>query len=220
MTVKDRNRLDDTWSARARREGYPARSVYKLQEIDERHGLFRKGMKVLDLGASPGSWSLYAARATGPSGRVLGVDLKPLATHVLPNMEFMAGDVLELESSGIPEGPWDAVISDLAPSTSGRKDADAARSLELDIAAFRLARGLIRPGGFFIAKVFQGGDTGAWVKGELTPAFRKTLLMKPKAVRKGSVEIYVLGLGFWGLGGEVSGPGGKGKGGGREDCAD
>lgn len=199
MAIKDRDRLDDTWAARARREGYPARSVYKLMEMDQRHGLLRRGMRVLDLGASPGSWSLYAADRTAPSGRVLGVDLQPLTARSRPNMEFMAGDVLELLAGDIPGGGgWDAVLSDLAPATTGRKDADAFRSLELCRAALGLAGGLLKPGGAFVAKVFEGGDAGGWVKGELARAFTKTVRMKPKAVRKGSVEFYVLGLGFRG----------------------
>ncbi|MDR1038649.1 MAG: RlmE family RNA methyltransferase [Deltaproteobacteria bacterium] len=199
MTIKDRDRVDDHWAALARKEGYPARSVYKLSELDKKHGLFGKGMRVLDLGASPGSWSLYAADRVAPSGRVLGVDLAPQPTYSRPNLEFMKGDVLALAPGDIPlPGPFDAVISDLAPLTTGRRDADAAKSLELDRGAFRLARELLKPGGFFIAKIFEGGDSGAWVKGELKPAFARTVLAKPKAVRKGSVEIYVLGIGFRG----------------------
>ncbi|MDR1313529.1 MAG: RlmE family RNA methyltransferase [Deltaproteobacteria bacterium] len=210
MVIKDRGRLDDTWSARARKEGYPARSVYKLIEMDEKHKLLRKGMRVLDLGASPGSWSLYAADRVAPSGKVLGVDVKPLSAASRPNLEFMAGDVLGLAPEGIPgKAPWDAVISDLAPSTSGRKDADAARSLELGRAALGLARELLKPGGAFVAKIFEGGDSGAWVKGELRPLFRKTAVMRPKAVRKGSVEIYVVCLGFKGMGDKAEDGGGR-----------
>jgi 23S rRNA (uridine2552-2'-O)-methyltransferase len=204
MGIKDRDRLDDHWAAKARREGYPARSVYKLQEIDLKHGLFRKGMRVLDLGAAPGSWSLYAADRVAPSGRVLGVDLNPLSGASRPNLDFLKGDVLRLDPAELAAGgPFGGVISDLAPSTTGRRDADAARSLELARAALALARALLRPQGFFVAKIFEGGDTGPFVKGEAGQLFSKALLTRPKAVRKGSVEIYFLGLGFRGEGREA-----------------
>jgi 23S rRNA (uridine2552-2'-O)-methyltransferase len=210
MTVKDRGRLDDHWAALARREGYPARSVYKLKEMDLKHRLFKRGMRVLDLGASPGSWSMYIADRVAPSGRVLGVDLHPLNGASRPNLSFMEGDVLTLPPSDLAGGaPYDAVVSDLAPPTTGRRDADAAKSLALARAALGLAGGLLRPGGLFIAKIFEGGDTGAFVKGEAGPLFQRTLLARPKAVRKGSVELYLLGLGYRGASaaGAPEGPG-------------
>ncbi|MDR3153276.1 MAG: RlmE family RNA methyltransferase [Deltaproteobacteria bacterium] len=195
MTVKDRDRLDDHWSRKARSEGYPARSVYKLEEIDLKHRLLKKGMRILDLGASPGSWSLYAADKVAPRGKVLGVDLKPLSGASRPNLSFLARDVLTLAPEELAsEGPFDGVVSDLAPPTTGRRDADAARSLELAAGALRLASALLRAGGFFVAKLFEGADAQAFVKGKVQPLFARAVVMRPKAVRKGSVEIFAVGL--------------------------
>jgi 23S rRNA (uridine2552-2'-O)-methyltransferase len=198
MTIKDRDRLDDPWARKARKEGYPARSVYKLEEMDLKRRLFRKGMRVLDLGASPGSWSLYALKRVSPGGKVLAVDLNPPAGGLRrPGLEFRREDVLTLDPAELmSEGPFGALISDLAPPTTGRRDADAERSLTLARAALRLATDLLSPNGVFVAKVFDGADSGLFFQNELRPLFTRAVRMRPKAVRKGSVESYVIGLGL------------------------
>src|SRR5215210_4656509 len=114
----------DRLTIEAKKAGFPARSVFKLDEIDHRTGLLRGGQRVLDLGAAPGSWSLYAAQKIGPSGKLLAVDLSPIATALGPNSRAVQGDALSLSNEDLALfAPYDVVLSDMAPSTSGNKDA-------------------------------------------------------------------------------------------------
>ena len=189
------NRWDDHFTRRARREKWLARSVYKLEEIDKRFSLIRPGARLLDLGCSPGSWSQYALKAAGPKGDVAGIDLTEPENVSAPNFRAIQADVLSLDPDGLLEqiGPRDLVISDLAPKTTGVKSADVIRSAELAYAAFRIAWVLLRPGGSFLCKVFEGGEIQDLRK-ELTGYFQKIKNIRPKAVRKGSREIYLLAL--------------------------
>ncbi|MDR2350413.1 MAG: RlmE family RNA methyltransferase [Deltaproteobacteria bacterium] len=196
MTIKDRNRLKDHYSEKAKKEGYPARSVFKLGELDAKHRILGPGMRVLDLGAAPGSWSLYASGKTGPKGLVVALDLKKLTVRS-PNIRAFEADILKTDPSLREDGgPFDAVLSDLAPSTTGIGSVDSERSLELNKAALKWAERLLRPGGSFLFKMFQGGSSDAHVKERVKPLFRDVILLKPKATRKGSAEIFVLGKGF------------------------
>lgn len=186
----------DHWTHRARREGYPARSVYKLKEIDKRFGLLPKGGKILDLGAAPGSWSLFALRRTGPQGRVTAVDLQPLSLGREPkNLDFILGDfttpaVLEtLEKAG----PYDCLISDAAPATTGNRTVDTARSEFLVEEAIGIARRFLRPGGTMAVKIFQGSDRERLL-GVMREMFTSARAFKPRAVRSESFEIYFIGL--------------------------
>ena len=198
MAVKDRSRLDDHYSRQARQAGYPARSVYKLEELDRKYRLFRPNQRVLDLGCAPGSWSLYAARKVGSKGRVLGLDLRPPAFkgETLPQLFFQTADILatSLELAE-PQGPFDLVLSDLAPATSGRKEVDQSRSLVLVQAAWDWAGALLKPGGHFLYKVFQSPEGEDFSK-NLKEKFNKVELLKPRATRGRSMEIFGLGLGF------------------------
>ena len=191
-----KGRAPDAFGKQARREGYPARSVYKLEEIDQRVRLFRRGQKVLDLGASPGSWTLYASEKVGEQGHVLAIDLKPERAAMPPNVFFRVGDMYDetVESLG---GPFDVVISDMAPNTSGQRDADMYRSYELVVAALRLAEGTLVRGGHFVAKIFQGPDFED-ARDQCRKVFDKVRVIRPKATRDVSYEVFLVGLGFKG----------------------
>jgi len=196
MTIKDRSRLDDHYSRQARKEGYPARSIYKLEELDRKYHLFRLGLRVLDLGCAPGSWSLYAARKVGAGGLVLGLDLQLPALKIEPYLFFKSVDILAVSPEfAATQAPFDIVLSDLAPATSGRKEVDQARSLVLVQAAWGWARALLKPGGCFLYKIFQSPEGENFCK-NLKENFNKVELLKPRATRGRSMEIFGLGVGF------------------------
>ncbi|MDR1545578.1 MAG: RlmE family RNA methyltransferase [Deltaproteobacteria bacterium] len=200
MTVKDRRRLDDHWSRKARQAGYPARSVWKLEEFDRKWGLFRPGQKVLDLGCSPGGWTLYAAQKVGPTGLVLGFDLQPPdPAGFPPQAKLLQADVLEEPSeTAAAWGPFAAVLSDMAPKTTGRREVDQARSLELCQAARRWAEALTAAGGLFMFKIFESPQAALFVK-DLGDVFERVRRLKPQATRVESMETFVLAQGFKGV---------------------
>ena len=199
MAIKDRSRLDDHYSRKARREGYPARSVWKLEELDRKHRLLSPGLKVLDLGCAPGGWTLYAAKVVGPGGLVVGADLSPPeAGGFPPQVRLLSADLLTTEPSlASALGPFDLVLSDMAPKTTGRRDVDQARSLALCERAWDWARELLKPGGNFLFKIFESPE-GASLAKELTGRFARQVKLKLQATRTRSAEIYVLGLGYKG----------------------
>jgi 23S rRNA (uridine2552-2'-O)-methyltransferase len=205
MAVKDQSRLDDHYSRQARQAGYPARSVYKLEELDRKYRLFQTGQRVLDLGCSPGSWSLYAARKVGKGGLVLGLDLYwPVHKNYEPppQLFFMTADLLTASPElAEPQGPFDLILSDLAPATRGRKEVDQARSLALVQVAWTWAEVLLKPGGHFLYKIFQSPEGDDFSR-ELKKKFNKIELLKPKATRSRSREIFGLGFGFSGSSGQ------------------
>lgn len=193
--------VQDYYFHKAKAEGYPARSVYKLQELDQKFKLLRKGAKVLDLGAAPGSWTLGCAKKVGSTGFVVSCDLQ-IASALFPsNVIFMCENIFELSESFIrllaEKGPFDCVLSDMAPSTTGSRFTDQARSCELARAAFEIACAQLKNGGHFVAKIFMGSD----VKGlqeEMRGVFARANLFKPKSSRSESKEIFLLGLDFRG----------------------
>jgi 23S rRNA (uridine2552-2'-O)-methyltransferase len=189
-----RRRSQDRFGKQARRDGYPARSVYKLEEIDDKVRLFRKGQRVLDLGAYPGSWTMYAAERVGPKGRVLGFDLTKFEGVLPPHAEIREGDAFAVTLEELGEEPFDLVISDMAPKTSGQKSADQYKSYELAMRALDLAEEVLKPGGSFVAKIFQGAEFPDARK-RVRDAFDKVKIVKPKAVRSESYEVYLVGLG-------------------------
>lgn len=195
-------KLHDHYFKRAKQENYPARSVYKLQELDASFKLFRPGQKVLDLGATPGSWTLWAAQKVGAGGKVLGVDLNPTDTAFPPNVTFLVADALDPgpEFSALIESmkPFDLVISDMAPRTTGQRVTDQTRSLELVEQALALAGTCLIKGGHFVAKVFMGPDVKAFTD-SMRGAFEKVKTAKPKSSRSESFEQFIVGLGFRGL---------------------
>lgn len=200
MTVKDRGRVDDHYSQKARKEGFPARSVYKLEEIDQKYKLLRPGQKVLDLGCAPGSWTLYAAGKVGLKGRVIGIDLELPSAAFPPQVSVFEGDLLENPRQLVEEAaPFDLVLSDMAPKTMGRREVDQARSLELCQMAWVWAEKMLSGGGHFLFKIFQSQDADDFIR-SLQPHFEKIIRLKPKATRSRSLEIFVLGLKYGGSG--------------------
>jgi 23S rRNA (uridine2552-2'-O)-methyltransferase len=185
----------DRFTREAKQRGFPARSVFKLEEIDRRVRLFRKGQRVLDLGAAPGSWSLYAAERIGPQGRLLATDLAPLAKAPPPNVTFLQGDVLSLGKDALALfRPYDVVLSDMAPRTTGTREADQAQSFELFMRALDLAGELVAPGGSFVGKIFMGPEFPA-AKRRLKELFTTERAIRPESTRESSFEIFLVGLG-------------------------
>ena len=183
----------DPRTAEAKSAGYPARSVFKLEEIDRRARLLKGGLRVLDLGAAPGSWSLYAAQRIGPSGRLLAVDLQPLRTALPPHATFVQGDALSLENASLAQhAPYDVVLSDMAPNTTGNRMADQARSYELYVRALSVAANLLRPGGSFVGKIFMGEDFPD-ARQKTREVFEHERLIRPEGTRAVSYEIFVIG---------------------------
>lgn len=189
----------DHYFLKAKQDNYPARSVYKLKEMDARFKLLRPGLKVLDLGAAPGSWTLYAAQRVGAQGLVLACDLQATETHFPPNVLFMQEDVFEQspEFQALLEqtGPFDLVVSDMAPRTTGTKFTDQARSFELCMAALELAKARLKPGGGFVCKIFMGPDFQQ-LNQAMKQVFKPVKTFKPASSRAESKEIFQIGLNY------------------------
>ena len=190
----------DEYVLRARREGYRSRACYKLLELDERYGLLRPGLAVVDLGAAPGGWSQVARQKVGASGFVVGLDL--LDMEPLEGVEFIQGDFtedssLQLLMEKLDGRTVDLVISDMAPNLSGTRDIDQPRATYLVELAIDFAQSVLRPGGMFLAKCFEGegiDDLRALIRRD----FRQLNNLKPKASRNKSREVYLLGRGYKG----------------------
>ena len=185
-------RPQDAYGKRAKKAGYASRAIYKLEEIDRRLKLLKPGMRVLELGAAPGSWTRYAAEQVGLSGRVVAIDLKPIAIGLPPNAKTIVGDALALETAQL-EGPFDVVLSDMAPSTSGQRHRDQYLSYELYSRALAIASELLVPGGTFIGKIFQGAEFPDARKAT-ADAFERVRIFKPDASRRESYEVFMAGL--------------------------
>lgn len=196
--IKDPRRVGDHWTRKAKADNFPARSVYKLEEADLKYGLLKPGARVLDLGCSPGSWTIYASRRVGPQGSVIGVDLNRVEGVFASNIVIRQADVLEMSGEELSaEGFFDVVLSDMAPKTTGTKSVDQARSADLARAALAMARDCLRPGGALLFKIFQGPDAEEVFK-EAALHFGVFRLVKPKSSRSFSPEIFGLGLGYRG----------------------
>jgi len=181
---------DDPFTKKARRENYAARSVYKLQEIDQREKILAGSRLILDLGASPGSWTqLCLERA--PKARVVAVDLAPLRIEH-PRLTFAQGNVEEIDILPLLGGEKaDVVLSDMAPKTSGIAAADTARSLELAEMALGIARLHLKQDGAFVVKLFMGGEFEGFRR-TLREAFEAVRLLRPETTRKHSREIFFI----------------------------
>jgi 23S rRNA (uridine2552-2'-O)-methyltransferase len=190
------NRWEDHYTRLARKEQYPARSVYKLQELQKRFGVIRKGDAVLDLGCAPGSWLIHAAELTGASGRVVGIDLTPVTAGLPPQAVAHVQDVYALVENPVEFFglSFDVVLSDMAPSTTGSRGVDAARSYALCEAALAIALRVLRPGGAFVCKIFQGDDFKTFTEA-VKAGFQESKIFKPQSCRKASKEIYLIGKG-------------------------
>ncbi|MBX3262419.1 MAG: RlmE family RNA methyltransferase [Labilithrix sp.] len=185
----------DAFTREARLAGYPARSVFKLDEIDRRIRLLKPGMRVLDLGAAPGSWSLYVTQKVGPAGRLVAVDLEPLNIPLPPNATAIVGDALALDNEALAEhAPYDVVLSDMAPRTTGNRLGDQTRSFELFMRALAVADKLLKPGGAFVGKIFMGEDLPR-AKAEVKRLFTEERGIRPEGTRATSYEMFIVGLG-------------------------
>lgn len=182
-----RRHVTDSYVRKARAQGYRSRSAYKLLEIDSQEKLLRPGMIVVDLGAAPGGWSQVAAARVKPGGRVIAIDLLPIAP--ISGVEVLQGDFRErilLEGEKA-----DVILSDVSPNLSGIGNVDQARTLELSGAAIDLCRKALKPDGVFLVKAFQGEAFGELVQ-RLKHSFSKVKVVKPPASRGESSETYVL----------------------------
>ncbi len=195
--------LNDPYVARARREGYRARSAYKLIEIDDRFHLLRPGRRVMDLGAAPGGWSqVVAARVGATTERPLVVGIDILPVDPIPGLVMIEKDFLDQDApavilAALGGGAPDIILSDMAASTTGHRQTDHLRTARLYEAAAAFAVAALAPGGDFLAKVFQGGTETALLA-ELKRQFASVQHVKPKASRKESVELFLLARGFRG----------------------
>jgi 23S rRNA (uridine2552-2'-O)-methyltransferase len=194
--------LNDPYVAQAKREGYRSRAAYKLLEMAEKYKLFRPGARIVDLGAAPGGWSQIAAREVKSAegwGRVIGIDLLEIAP--IAGVEFRVMDFHDPNAPGALRewlgGTADGVMSDMAANATGHRKTDHLRIVGLAELAIDFACGVLSPGGFFIAKVLQGGSEGELLA-RLKRDFATVRHLKPKASRADSAEMYVLATGFRG----------------------
>jgi len=187
----------DYYFRKAKQENFAARSVFKLEEIDKKYRLFHPNQLVLDLGAAPGSWSQYSSQKIGAGGRVLGVDLSPI-TVSLKNATFIQADLrdLNLEDLFREQGftpPFDLVLSDMAPKTTGIRITDQTRSMELCELALDVARRFLKPNGHFVCKLFHSDDFNK-LRDEIKKSFEKFEALRPDSTRKISKEIFLIGI--------------------------
>lgn len=186
----------DFWSQKAFQEGYPARSVYKLKEIDEKFGMIKKNYVVLDLGAAPGSWTTFLLRKMDGTGKVVSCDLNPLSKSVKgENLLFIQGDLndSEIRQKIKSEGLYDLVVCDAAPKTTGNRTVDTARSEQLVEMAIWYAQTMLKTGGNFCVKIFQNGDQQKLLK-LMREIFTNAKGFKPEACRSESFETYLIGI--------------------------
>jgi 23S rRNA (uridine2552-2'-O)-methyltransferase len=190
------NRWQDHYSQRAKKERFPARSVYKLKEIQKKYGLIKKGNKILDLGCAPGSWLLYAADLTGNTGQVIGIDLVPVKIHVPSHVKIYTGDILSMDEAYFSSlgQDFNVVMSDMAPSTTGNRLVDSTRSFNLCQMALTVAQTTLKTGGSFVCKIFQGEDFKKF-SDSVKAVFNRHKIFKPQSTRKVSKEIYIIGFG-------------------------
>lgn len=192
----------DHYYKKAKQEGYRSRAAYKLLEIQKRFKIFRKGDRVVDLGCAPGGWLQVMAAEVGPKGRMVGVDLQKTRPLGSGNVELIQGDITAPEiQSRVRQalgGEAHVVTSDLSPNLTGIHFQDHMRSCQLVRTALAVARELLKPGGVFLAKVFQGEELDAVVR-EMKDEYGEVKRVAPPASRKASSEIYLLAKGFRGV---------------------
>lgn len=192
--------FNDTYVKQAQKEGYRSRAAYKLLEINTKDKIIKRGMRVVDLGAAPGGWSMAARDLVGPKGQVIALDIlkmDPMAGVEIIQGDFTEQTVLDQLLKILNNEPVDLVISDMAPNISGMKSIDQPRAMYLNELALECAQQILKPGGSFLAKLFQGTGVEEFVKA-LGPHFKQVKWRKPNASRARSREIYVLGTGFVG----------------------
>lgn len=196
--MKNQYKEPDYWSRKAFSEGYPARSVYKLEEMQKKFHLFKKNDHILDLGAAPGSWTTFLLKFLSPDGRVCAVDLQPLAESVQDSrLLFFQGDLTDAAVFDAIKkcGPYRSVICDAAPATSGNKTVDTARSASLVDMALYYVETQLEVHGNTVVKIFQGGSEQEYLK-RMRQLFVAARAFKPQACRTVSFETYLLGFDF------------------------
>lgn len=189
--------INDFFVKQAKKDGYRSRAAYKLLEINERDKLLQSGMNVVDLGATPGSWSQVVANKINNKGKIIALDILEMAP--LPDVVFIQGDFTEETAliklkKALEDLPLDLVISDMSPNVSGIKISDQARSMHLAELAFEFSMERLKPEGSFLVKVFQGCDFDQFLQSMRT-GFNRVIIRKPKASRDRSKELYLLGSG-------------------------
>ncbi len=189
-----KDKKEEFYTGLAKKEGYPARSVYKLKEIDEKYKIIREGDRVLDLGSAPGSWLLYISQKIGDKGKVVGIDIEDIKIPLKANILFIKKNIADLKNSDFKD-KFDAVVSDLSPKTSGVKFVDTEKSLELAEKAFEIAKIVLLPDGNFVCKIFEGESSNEFFK-KVAKFFEFAKRFRPKAVIKKSKEFYIIGRGF------------------------
>ena len=192
MEMGNKNWDNDYYTKKAKAENYNARSVYKLIEIDKKFSLFnKKNIYVLDLGCAPGSWLQYAVKKTKPSGHITGIDLTACQVE---GASTIKGDINNIDTLEL-NTKFDIVMSDMAPQTSGHKFTDSQMSLELARTAWEKTKEVLKAGGSFICKIFQGEDSNLLFK-EIKPSFKQLSRFKPQTSRDISNEIFFIGKDF------------------------
>jgi len=196
----------DSYFKKAKLEGYRSRAAYKLIELHQRFRLLRPGDAVVDLGAAPGGWLQVAAKAVGPNGKVIGVDLQAIKPFNERNIALLEGDIttadIQAKIKELIGAPADSILSDLAPKLSGIRDADMARCLDLNRTALQVAVELLRPGGSLLIKSFISDDLQTFTL-DLRRYFTSVQRTKPEATRQGSSEFYFYAKGFSRRAGEI-----------------
>ncbi len=192
--------INDPYVKQAQKDGYRSRSAYKLIELNERDRLLKPGMRIMDLGSAPGGWSQVAARIIGAKGSVLATDILPM--DPIPNVDFIQGDftediVVEKIFEWLGGEKFDLIISDIAPNISGIDSADQAACMYFLELALDTVRKALKPGANFVAKMFQGEGSDAYLK-DLRKSFVKVSIRKPAASRPKSREVYIVAKGFRG----------------------
>lgn len=198
--MKNKYSEPDYWSKKAFSENYPARSVYKLQEMNNKFGLFTPESNVLDLGAAPGSWTVFILRFLNSKGTLTAVDLKPLDEEIYDErLVFFQGDMYDktIISEVKKRGSYDCIVCDAAPSTTGNKTVDTARSQGLVELAFFYAETQLKKGGNFAVKIFQNGSQQEFLN-KMRTKFKTAKAFKPEACRASSVETYLIASDFQG----------------------
>ncbi len=188
------NEWADHLTLRAKAENYPARSIYKLEEIQKKFKVIAPGSQVLDLGCAPGSWLLYAAKQVGSKGRVFGIDLQSIEIKLPDNVIAIQDNILSLENNDFLVEGFAVVLSDMAPATTGRKDVDSFRSFELCRMALETAKKFGAPNSNFVCKIFQGNEFKEFEQA-VKSVFRECKTFKPESCRKQSKEIYIIAKG-------------------------
>jgi len=189
--------FSDEYVKQAQTLGYRSRAVFKLKELDERESLFKPGMSIVDLGAAPGGWSQFASERVGNSGKIIALDL--LSMEDLPGVSFIQGDfredsVLMQMMDELNGRSVDLVLSDMAPNMSGNRVVDQSRGMHLAELALETVKEILKPGGVFVTKLFQGPDVDNYVR-EVRLSFEKVSVRKPKASRDRSPEVYLVARG-------------------------